>query len=657
MPCKEVEFILDDKDLYAREYPQCQADWNGSPVTHVAVLADVTENDDLRRTAAIRAVFGLSTWAGFWIHAVVCEYYLFLTKDESDRLKMVSEKRQKARQMLNERQSASQCLPPKEWSARVRVGPRSESSWQLVVDSATASTPALSLICHPNTTRIRSNMTGNDEAKRRSKHGCLTCRQKRKKCDERRPECSRCERTLSQCVWPRISYLSLSGTPHLLASGSTQQPVRPSSVTFDHLPHPEHLVNISTTASLDSSLYQPSVHNFEAARHVTPIVGSNPCSVANSVDFEDEDPDLEEIQSVVRRSIDALGGILDPDFLELCRFYSAFITRYFYDYSQVGSTIIPISRRRLSYLAPALRKNAKDRYQLALETLPADMESRNLSPATKLTSLAEILTCDYYLGNFPTYYKRLHQAASIVRQIVGSNALDLMNMQGVETIDVRIFAWCDILSSMATSKPTLFDYEFGINSVQKNNFAVQHNVGIEWIFGCPNTIAVTMARISSLRHSALQDSEKFKEGEKIEQTVIAWSAVSPVTNRSTQIITRLAVQEIWRHTALLYIHQAIYRSSPDHYTVRESVKQIIRITSTFRSGGNPDCFLAVPYFIAGSFATSVQYRHHLRARLLGCGNEQYLRDLANTLDELWRETDITGSHVTWSTKQPPTFIF
>ncbi|QRV89374.1 hypothetical protein RhiJN_17392 [Ceratobasidium sp. AG-Ba] len=108
MPCKEVEFILNDKDLYALEYPQCQADWNGSPVTHVAVLADVTENDDLRRTAAFRAVFGLSTWAGFWIHAVVCEYYLFLTKDESDRLKMVSEKRQKARQMLNERQSTSQ---------------------------------------------------------------------------------------------------------------------------------------------------------------------------------------------------------------------------------------------------------------------------------------------------------------------------------------------------------------------------------------------------------------------------------------------------------------------------------------------------------------------------------------------------------------------
>ncbi|QRV89375.1 Fungal specific transcription factor domain [Ceratobasidium sp. AG-Ba] len=463
-----------------------------------------------------------------------------------------------------------------------------------------------------------------------------------------------------KCVWPRISYLSLSGTPQLLTSGSTQQPVRPSSVTFDRLPHPEHLVNISTTTSLDSSLYQPSVHNFEAARHVTPIVGSNPWSVANSVDSEDGDPDLDEAQSVVRRSIDALGGILDPDFLELCRFYSAFITRYFYDYSQVCSTIIPISRRRLvssasarhaissvallfrsnydqSYLAPALQKNAKDRYRLALETLPADIESRDLSPATKLTGLAEILTCDYYLGNFPTYYKRLHQAASIVRQIVGSNALDLANMQGIETIDVRIFA-C-------------------INSVQKNNFAVEHNVGIEWIFGCPDILAVTLARISNLRHSALQDSEKLIEGAKIEQTVIAWSAVSRVTNRSTQIVTRLAVQEIWRHTALLYIHQAIYRSSPDHYTVRDSVKQIIRITSTFRSGGNPDCFLAVPYFIAGSFATSVQHRHHLRARLLGCGNEQYLRDLANTLDELWRETDITGSHVTWSTKQPPTFIF
>lgn len=36
----------------------------------------------------------------------------------------------------------------------------------------------------------------------RSKNGCLTCRTKRKKCDEVKPVCSSCTRTGQECVWP-----------------------------------------------------------------------------------------------------------------------------------------------------------------------------------------------------------------------------------------------------------------------------------------------------------------------------------------------------------------------------------------------------------------------------------------------------------------------
>lgn len=36
----------------------------------------------------------------------------------------------------------------------------------------------------------------------RSKNGCLTCRSKRKKCDETRPRCTSCVRSNQTCVWP-----------------------------------------------------------------------------------------------------------------------------------------------------------------------------------------------------------------------------------------------------------------------------------------------------------------------------------------------------------------------------------------------------------------------------------------------------------------------
>jgi hypothetical protein len=36
----------------------------------------------------------------------------------------------------------------------------------------------------------------------RSKNGCLTCRSKRKKCDETKPVCTGCIRSKQECVWP-----------------------------------------------------------------------------------------------------------------------------------------------------------------------------------------------------------------------------------------------------------------------------------------------------------------------------------------------------------------------------------------------------------------------------------------------------------------------
>ncbi|PHH89832.1 hypothetical protein CDD83_5158 [Cordyceps sp. RAO-2017] len=36
----------------------------------------------------------------------------------------------------------------------------------------------------------------------RSKTGCLTCRQRKKKCDETRPSCASCTRSALDCVWP-----------------------------------------------------------------------------------------------------------------------------------------------------------------------------------------------------------------------------------------------------------------------------------------------------------------------------------------------------------------------------------------------------------------------------------------------------------------------
>lgn len=54
--------------------------------------------------------------------------------------------------------------------------------------------------------RSRYNRLQDDDCikhtEKRSKSGCLTCRKRKKKCDELKPRCSGCTRNILQCVWP-----------------------------------------------------------------------------------------------------------------------------------------------------------------------------------------------------------------------------------------------------------------------------------------------------------------------------------------------------------------------------------------------------------------------------------------------------------------------
>jgi hypothetical protein len=68
MSCSEVANSLNDPAAFAREYPQCQPNWPGKPVTHVAIEAGL--DNGLALAAGTRVVFGMSIWVAFWIHAI-----------------------------------------------------------------------------------------------------------------------------------------------------------------------------------------------------------------------------------------------------------------------------------------------------------------------------------------------------------------------------------------------------------------------------------------------------------------------------------------------------------------------------------------------------------------------------------------------------------
>ncbi|CUA74827.1 hypothetical protein RSOLAG22IIIB_05722 [Rhizoctonia solani] len=386
---------------------------------------------------------------------------------------------------------------------------------------------------------------------------------------------------------------------------------------------------------------------------------------------------------LIRRSITMLWISEEPIFQEMLTFYSIFLARYVSDYAVINDVLLTRVRRRFaaadslkhgmigtallfranyegSSSTNSLRSRSKEQYQLGIRALRLELESNYLSPWIKIAGLVELMNYEYCAGYLSTYYRHLDQVAALVRTVMGNGAIDFANLSGEQTFDVRLVAWYDILSSMALARPTLLDYgsdDRHVSRVPQRDETLDPDRGIEWIVGYPDILLVFVARISGLRHAQLPPEEKSLRGTEIEQMVRSVQFPPVKAKSSTLRVARLAMQEACRHAVILYLYHAIFRSDSSHPLVRDSVKTIIRIASTLKPGLNPDCFIPVPYFIAGTFAESHRDRHFLKSRVLSCGNERYLRDLAATLDDLWKETDATGRLASWSGKRPPSFAF
>ncbi|KAJ1307171.1 hypothetical protein OPQ81_001288 [Rhizoctonia solani] len=368
--------------------------------------------------------------------------------------------------------------------------------------------------------------------------------------------------------------------------------------------------------------------------------------------------DPEEVMPAIQQSIVILTEqtLIDPVFQEMCHFYLTFLNRVIFNYALYSERTVEWMLQRFklsnsvklgmlctavlfrsnyerSILTPSLCGYEKELYSLALHRLPLDLSDPSLSTTAKLTAITEIMNYEFYAGKLSGYYAHGTQAVPFVRAVVGSNNIDLMNLGGEQTFDVRCFAWCDIFDSLATSRPTHFTYECDLENLNKADLVTDDKGGM----------------------LGFQPRKGDGRGVELEKLIRGWEFALARARNPRMRVARVAVQEIWRHAAILYVHHAILGSAPSDPIVRNSVKSIVKLSSVIQPGGNPDCFLQPTYFIAGTFATFPKDRIALKGRILGSGNERYLRDLAVALEEIWEDSDKTGRLSSWSSK-PQSFV-
>ncbi|QRV74755.1 Fungal specific transcription factor domain [Ceratobasidium sp. AG-Ba] len=468
------------------------------------------------------------------------------------------------------------------------------------------------------------------------------------------------------------------GFGNLLGFGTTPAPNFNQSMPYAHIePTDPDLHQTNANQSTDDAFNELGAELIASHQTI-----ARPHQGLLLADDEEDDIDPEGLLAEVERSMRSirLDGV--ENISDLYDFYLMFFSRLVFEpvriYQNLASVLLERFQTsdvmRHSMLSIAflyrslydksaspipLQAHAEKLHQMASQQVQLDIKNPNLSPAVKLSSLMEVLFYEYSSGGCDSYYQLLQQAQPFVRALMGGDIIDFMSLRGKETFDIRVFAWCDILSAMALSRPTLFTYETDIEPLLVVDpdapppIADDDDVGLEWMVGCPNVMIVLMARISALRDMNVSPEEKRARAEAIENSIRAWQARPSQTSNSFLKVVRMSAQEIWRHSMILFLYHAIFKVGPLHRAVKDAVRQIISLAQTIPAGRNPDIFLPVPYFLAGAVSISRKDRMFLRSRLLGCGKERALLDLVAVLDSVWKEMDTTGNSVDWSARAPP----
>ncbi|KAF8761173.1 hypothetical protein RHS01_01074 [Rhizoctonia solani] len=361
--------------------------------------------------------------------------------------------------------------------------------------------------------------------------------------------------------------------------------------------------------------------------------------------------------------------------------YFTFLVRYSYDpsnlpshvasfvthYHQVesirlgtlGSSLLFYSFLNAGASQSSLREHAYEMIDAAITVLQAEMTQSTTTLDAQLAGISELLSFYYYAGDLGGYIKYMERAAPVVRQLVGAAPISIHKLYGFKTLDIRIFAWCDVCTAMTTSRPTHLLYDCNADALLSRNQngpdPPSFDNGLEWLTGLPDAFSLLTIQILNLKQKQISSTELIARAATIEAALRAWKIWPTSTTNSMMKIQRISAQEIWRHSIILYLYQVIYKAAPNQEIVQQSVKQIIKLASTLRPGHNPDCLLYVPYFIAGTFAISAKDRQFIRNRLMACTFSTYMKILLGALEELWQQSFI-DKHTDWTSRSPPLVI-
>ncbi|KAJ1305621.1 hypothetical protein OPQ81_000618 [Rhizoctonia solani] len=140
--------------------------------------------------------------------------------------------------------------------------------------------------------------------------------------------------------------------------------------------------------------------------------------------------------------------------------------------------------------------------------------------------------------------------------------------------EIKQFVMYDIVASFLLGTPPLVEYGYDGECDSRSH-------GLEWVHGVPVALVQVISQVNSWR--AGSRAAPLGDWRELERRVLDWKPQFVMSNDKDSAISndaRRAVQESWRHVALIYIYMGICGVSSHDSRVQESVHRIVQLGET-----------------------------------------------------------------------------
>ncbi|CEL57791.1 hypothetical protein RSOLAG1IB_02535 [Rhizoctonia solani AG-1 IB] len=273
-----------------------------------------------------------------------------------------------------------------------------------------------------------------------------------------------------------------------------------------------------------------------------------------------------------------------------------------------------------------------------------------------LNSALEIMPVHLATSSLATSVSLLREVALAFKRAVlepPGHPINLPSKLIVPNADLRQYSAMDVMTSLGTGCPMSFQYDvtysdpvLGASGV----FDTADALGLQWMYGCPEFFIILLARMHNIRDDTTRRIDVQEIGE-IEQSIRGWQPRYPLSQDPHLAVARLAVQECWRQTLLIYLYMGICKTTSDDLRVQTARKNFMKLIKTVQPRRIPDLFLLLPFFVVSVASCHTADRNKIYGRMRNIRECRISgtagSDLVDMVVDIWRRADSENRPALW----------